>query len=403
MFRKWHYGIMLALLLATFAWPVMAAQGGSGVHFGPLLIDKGERESGDLVNFGPVEIREDAEFDGDLVVFGAVELEEGARITGDLTAFGAADVAGTVEGNLFAAGAAELQESALIEGDVSAVGGVSQAEGAVVEGSVETVEEGDFEWDIPAPMPVPFIFEGPHRMARPGLAFLGEIFRGLLAVVVLGIFALLIASVWPQNMERVGRTMVEEPLPSFGVGVLALLAALIAALILIITVCLSPLALAVAGLAVALGWVALGSVLGEQILRSLFNRTHVTPVAAAVVGTVTITLLAVLINALSDCLYVLLVFPFFVLGAGAVTLTRFGTMPYATRGGTHRPTVAPIPPGTTPPRTPADLDVRPTPPPPPVSPPPPTPEEEIILEELEDEPEAAEEDSPLPNEDVDET
>ncbi|MFP4344353.1 MAG: polymer-forming cytoskeletal protein, partial [Anaerolineales bacterium] len=332
MFRKWQYGILLAILLAGLAWPVLAAQGGAGVHFGLLRINKGERRSGDLVNFGPVEMREDAEFDGDLVVFGSIEIDEGSRITGDLTAFGAADVAGTVEGNLFSAGAIRLRESAIIEGDVSAVGGISQAEGAVIEGNVETVEEGDFEWDVPGP----FIFEGPHRMMRPGLAFLGDLLRGLVAVVVFGFFALLIASVWPQNLERVGRTMVEEPLPSFGVGVLALLAALIAALILIITVCLSPLALAVAGLAVALGWVALGAVLGEYILRGIFNRTHVTTVAAAVVGTVTITLLAVLTNALWDCLYIILVFPFFILGAGAVTLTRFGTMPYATRGGPPR-------------------------------------------------------------------
>ena len=77
-----------------------------------------------------------------------------------------------------------------------------------------------------------------------------------------------------------------------------------------------------------MGWVALGAVLGERVLHGLFKTTENTPVLATLLGTASLTLLAVLVNLISDCLYAVLIFPIFALAAGAVFLTRGGTRRY---------------------------------------------------------------------------
>ncbi|MGC9356558.1 MAG: bactofilin family protein [Anaerolineae bacterium] len=388
MTQRWNLAVLIALLMALFAWPVLAQSGG-GIHFGPYTLGADERTSGDLVVFGPVRLEEDSVFEGDLSAFGAVDMKDDAVITGDLVAFGAAEVAGTVEGDLFCAGMVSLLETAVIEGDVSSMGGISREEGATIRGDVVPVDE-DFEWDMPGFGPMPGVSP---RFVRPGwMGFLWDLVRGVVTIFVIGIFALLIASIWPQQMERVGQTLVESPLPSFGVGVLALLAAAALIAILLATICLSPLALlgaVVVGLGVVFGWVALGAVLGERMLRGIFHSQNVTPVGSTLLGTALVTLLAVLVNAVSDCLYPILIFQLFALAAGAVTLTRFGTMPYAATGGAGTGTVRPpagsphTPPSAErPPRIPAELEERRVPEegtsePSPVVPSPVTEEEEL--------------------------
>ncbi len=374
MFKRLQYALILALLLAAFAGPTMAAQSGGGVHFGAYKLAEGERFNGDLVVFGPVELEADSEFRGDLVAFGDIVIAPGAEVTGELAAFGAADVAGIVGGDFFGAGAVELRESAVIRGNMTTFGDVVMEEGATVEGEVLS-GGGDgvgftFDWEVPnvpRPLPVPQPSSGIARLLRPSVRFLRNLFQGLGVVIILGLFALLMASVWPKELSRVGRAMVEVPLPAFGVGALSLLIAFVVIVILVVTICfslLAPLVGVVVGIGVAMGWVALGSIVGERLLRGLFKQPQVTPVMAALVGTTVITLLAALVNVISGCLYVILVFPLFALAAGAVMLTRFGTMPYATQGGSfHRPPpsepVPPTPPYRPPPAPPSPFYIPP--------------------------------------------
>ncbi|HDQ34818.1 MAG TPA: hypothetical protein ENN14_00705 [Chloroflexi bacterium] len=346
--KTWLQATLLAILFVTWATPALAMQGGGGVHFGPYTLASGNYLSGDLVVFGPVTIEANATLAGDLVGFGPVTIEEEALIEGDVAVFGFGDVAGVIEGSLVAAGALRLRETARITGDVSAAGEINAAEGAIIEGSLTPFDSSSsFSWDFPFAGPI--VIEPSDGWNR-GPTLLWKMGRAFLMITVMSIFALIISAIWPQQLERVGRTLVDAPALSFGMGLLSLLIAAIVIGILFITICLSPIGFIGAilvGLAIALGWVALGYILGEPILKGLLKQSHPTPVLSALVGTLVITTMAQLVSIISGCLNTVLVFPFFALVAGAVMLTRFGTVPYATRG-----VGAPVAPPPVPPREP---------------------------------------------------
>ncbi len=317
--------LLLAFLLSAGASPVLAGQGGGGVHFGPYSLSDGDTITGDLVVFGPVNLGENSRFDGDLVAFGTVNQEEGALLIGDLVCAGAVMIAGTVEGDVFAAGTISLGEGAIVEGDVSAIGEINQDEGALIEGQIEPMDPGEFEI---------FFDETPMFEARR-FGLLVRLGRGLLTVVILAIFALIIGSIWPTQMRRIGDTLVNEPVTAFGVGALALFLGFVLTLVLFVTICLIPFGLLVAaivGVGVVLGWVSLGYILGERLLQDLFHVEAGTPATASLLGTTLLTLLLVTVRLVSGCAHTLLILPLFSLVGGAVTLTRFGTMPYATQG-----------------------------------------------------------------------
>ncbi|MBN1262080.1 MAG: polymer-forming cytoskeletal protein [Anaerolineae bacterium] len=352
MLKRGSYALLLAVLLAILALPVLAAQGGTGgVHFGPYTLAAEDSVTGDLVVFGPVTLNRYSELDGDLAAFGEVTIKEGATITGDLVVFGASDIDGNVEGNVFAAGAIHLRDDAYVEGDVAAVGQVARDEGAVVKGTIEPMENMEsLEWEFPFVGPVvvnPGARDFPV-VIEPGRPMWMNVFwkmvQGFTTIIVMSLFAALIAGIWPQHVNRVEQTIVDAPAPSFGVGLLALVIAGIVIAVLAITICLSPFALIgaiIAGLGLALGWVALGSLLGARLLQSLFKTNTFTPAGAAVFGTALLTTLAVLINLTADCLFTILIIPLFAVVGGAVVLTRFGTMPYLATGASTRRSVAP--------------------------------------------------------------
>lgn len=350
MLRRGFHASMLALMVLAVALPVLAAQGGiGGVHFGPYTLAAGDSVTGDLVVFGPVTLGRESTLTGDLAAFGELMMREGATVRGDVAVFGAADIAGTVAGEIFSAGELQLRATARVEGNVSSAGTVTRDPAAVIEGEIQRVEGiRGFNWRFPFGE---ITVDGDNGPSTPSvevrqplwLRVLWKMVRGLLTIIVLGLFALFFASLWPRHIERVAETIVNVPLPSFGVGLLTFIGAGLVLLILAITICLSPLALiggVIVGLGAVLGWIALGSVLGERVLRGFFKAEQVTPVAAAVLGTVLLTTLAVLVNVVWSCLYAILIWPLIALAAGAVVLTRFGTMPYAATGNV-RPPVAP--------------------------------------------------------------
>jgi len=372
MLKRVIFASMVALLLLTAASPVWAAQGGiGGVHFGPYTLAPGDSVTGDLVVFGPVTLGQGSNLTGDLTTFGALEIREEATVRGDVAVFGAADIAGTVEGDVFSAGELRLDSTAHIQGDVSSTGAVTQDEGAVVEGEIQKAERiQGFNWNFPFG---PSTFdngdgpEPPVSGTQPSqplwLQVLWKLVRGVLTIVVLGLFALFFVSLWPQHVGRVAETIVNVPLPAFGVGLLVFIGAALVLLILVISICLSPLAVIgalIVGVGAALGWVALGSVLGERVLHGIFKVEQASPVATAVLGTVLLTVLAVLVHLTWDWLPAILIWPLIALAVGAVTLTQFGTRPYAATGT--------VPPPAAPPAIPSRRPVAP-----PVSPAPATP------------------------------
>jgi cytoskeletal protein CcmA (bactofilin family) len=353
--KKLWLSILVVLVFAALAAPALAApatQGSGGIHFGPYTLERGNRISEDLVVFGgPVMLRSDSVFSGDLTVFGPITMEEGALLDGQLVAMGAADVSGQIEGDVFTAGALTLGATAHIRGDVATAGAISRATGAVIEGDVVPVDEGGWRglWRFPT---FEFGDEGPRvglSSTPRWVSFFLRVIRGFAGVVVLGLLALVVASLWPSHVERVGRAVEEAALTSFGIGLLTLIGTVLGAALLAITICLSPFAvigLVVVGLGILLGWVALGAVVGRRILTGLLNQPAPNSAVAAVVGTVLLSsLLAV--SRIFGVLHTFLVFLLVPPAAGAVLLTRFGTMPYATRGvsgttgGAARPPQAP--------------------------------------------------------------
>jgi len=294
MLKRVIFASMAALLLLTAASPVWAAQGGTGgVHFGPYTLAPGDSVTGDLVVFGPVTLGQGASLTGDLNTFGALELREEATVRGDVAVFGAADIAGTVEGDVFSAGELHLDSTAHIQGNVSSAGAVTQDEGAIVEGEIQKAERVQgFNWNFPFGPSTFDNGDGPEppiggtQPSQPlWLQALWKVVRSVLTIVVLGLFALFFVSLWPQHVGRVAETIMNVPLPAFGVGLLVFIGAALVLVILVITICLSPLAVVgalIVGVGAALGWVALGSVLGERVLHGIFKVEQASPVAMAV-------------------------------------------------------------------------------------------------------------------------
>ncbi len=344
MYKKIWIACLAVVLCALFTVPVLAvstdAQGGGGVRFGAFTLETGNTTSGDMVVFGgPVTLEEESYFDGDLTVFGVFVMKSGVTLDGQLVVLGDARVSGLVDGNVFVAGPVFLGETAYIDGDLSVVGDVSQDEGAIVVGEIIPIDKDSWDLPINIGIPDPVVVPITPAVETVRVPFwikaITTIARAVATVVILTLLSLVAASLWPQHIERVGRTIEEAALISFGTGLLTLILVSLAAILLIITICLSPFAiigLIVLSLCALLGWIALGLVLGRKILSGLFNQTQPQTVLAAVVGTGLLTLLLVM-SQVSGFLHTLLIFLLVPPAVGAVILSRFGTMPYATRGG----------------------------------------------------------------------
>ncbi len=323
--------VMVALLFLVWAPSALAAgTEGGGVHFGPYTLAAGESVSGDLLVIGPVVIESDATFDGDLSVFGPFTMEEGALLDGDLSVFGDATIAGTVTGDCAIAGPVVLRSTAVIEGDLAVAGkSLVQEDGATVYGDIEE-ESGD---GVSVDVPYAGTFEVDAHEGRGGFALrlLWTLMKSGLLLVVALLFTVMIVTLWPKEVETIGETIAAAPPITFAIGLAVLIAAALVILLLTLTVCLIPLAFVVAvavGVGVAVGWVALGALIGRKLLDLVQLKKRPSPVVEALIGTFFITSMAVLINIVSDCLVVILVWPLAALGTGAVLLTRFGTTPY---------------------------------------------------------------------------
>ena len=147
--------------------------------------------------------------------------------------------------------------------------------------------------------------------------------------MLLALLGMFIVAVWPGQTNEVGRTIVSAPVPSTGLGCLIYPLAASLAFFLLITICLMPFVPVVVLLVIAavlFGWIALGSLFGRWLVRTLGWHTA-SPVAATGVGVFALSILGAIIGAV-PCLGSLLVLFVSSAGLGAVVLSRFGTTPY---------------------------------------------------------------------------
>ncbi len=288
--------------------------------------------------------------DEDLTILaGTVVLEKGSAVNGDVVLTGGTlEVAGTVDGDITATGGTlSLKKSAQVTGDIQLTGvAYNQADGAVVEGSVERMDG-----TLPAIPGVPKAsVSGPFSLIWDGIWFLARVF-------VMSALAILVTMFFPRHVQRTAQAIVAQPLTTGGLGLLTAVVAPFVVVLLSITLILIPVALLgllALGLVSLFGWIALGQETGSRLAKA-FNQEWAPPLSAGL-GTLLLTFVLFSINFIPCVGWV---FPFAagMLGLGAAILTAVGTRDYPDTTPVYRP-----------PAEPAVVDATFTPEPPPDNP-----------------------------------
>ena len=148
-----------------------------------------------------------------------------------------------------------------------------------------------------------------------------DIAKAIGRAVTLAVLGLLVVLFWPKQTQRVGDTVVAQPLPSVGVGLLSMVVAFCVGLVLLIAACSGLLVWLAAAMAFILGWTAVGLTVGHRVFDAL--RIRSTQPLEAMAGVAIISLVWAV-----PCLGALFAFIVGSAGMGAVVLTRAGTRAY---------------------------------------------------------------------------
>jgi hypothetical protein len=280
-----------ALLLLLFAAPVFA---------------QGDDSAGpnDRVVFGGNETIDPGETVRDVFVFGGNVTVNGS-VDRDVTVFGGnADINAPVGRDVLVFGGnAKLTSNASVGRDLVAWGGnVDKAPG---------VHIGRNE----------FAGGGAGMLASPAALLGAYLVARVVASLALFVVAFLCLLVFPRHVEGAASLLQQRPGTTFGLGCLALPAALIAALVCAITVVLLPVTLIIAVVLLAawlFGYAAVFLVLGRFLLGSLNRRAEAIP--ALLLGALIVTALSI-VPAVGS----LIGFIAGVLALGAALGSRFGT------------------------------------------------------------------------------
>jgi len=281
---------------------------------------------------------------GDLVVFGgSATIEEGAKVDGNTLLFGGNLVInGEVTGDVaLAGGSVSLGAHAHLHGNLSTVGAsLDRADGSQVDGQifntatswVNNASAGNHPTPpivTPAPPVVPNIHINFNPFGSIGNAFGQAVGFGLLAMLLMLFLA--------PHAQRVAQATASQPFIAWGLGLLTIIAAVVALValavfsILIITLIITvPLmivisvALPMAGL---FGWIAIGLEIGERFTKAIHQEWH--PALAAGLGTFALTLISAALTGIPvlNCIGWVLPFLLGLAALGAVVMTRFGTRP----------------------------------------------------------------------------
>jgi hypothetical protein len=315
--KKLSFALLVAVLLALLATPAFA-----------------DDPDGDVVIWGDNYTLESGEkIHGDLLVYGGnVRLEAGSEVDGDVTLFGGnLDVYGDVDGDVTVwGGNANIKSGATVRGSLTSIGGNTDIdEGADVRGQ----EFEGFPWTAPEPpeLPKPPV---PPRISRSWpyrefesrwLKRFSDVFRGIFGMIIMVVLGILVVVFIPHHTDTVAETIVKAPLHSFLTGMGAWIAVPLVAVVLAVTVCLSPvsaLLVLVAGVALLFGWIAAGLLLGVKVLRALTNEEP-NPVVAVAAGILLLSLISFI-----PCLGFLVSVAVLTWGLGAVAYSFFGTRAY---------------------------------------------------------------------------
>ncbi|MBF8256035.1 MAG: putative membrane protein [Anaerolineales bacterium] len=315
--KAFKIAVPLILLLALAVPGTAYASGladGRVVIGGTYSLESGQVLSGDLVIIG-----------------GAGTLESGSRVDGDVALIGGLlNAAGEVDGDVFAlGGVVTLGPEAVIHGDLITMGAaVSRAEGAQVEGQVteESMQNG-FDLSFPG-IVLPQVFTGVNAPAvHWGLSLFNPLFSfgwAILKALLMAGVAILVVMFWPERTARVARTIIAQPVAAGGLGLLTAFFGVTLIVVLAITICLSPVSLIgalVFGAAMIFGWASIGLEVGRRLALAFKREWH--PATQAGLGTLLLSLVGFAVG-LVPCLGFIFLALLWMVGLGAVLLTRFG-------------------------------------------------------------------------------
>jgi hypothetical protein len=254
----------------------------------------------------------DENMPGDLIILGgSVTLPADAALQGSLYLLkGDATLAGKVSGDVAQLGGRlVLQAGARIEGGLQAAGGeLLRSPQSEIFGSVDSGTGVLFSEGLSRPSPPP----------------LARLRKSLLDSLLLGLAAVALARFFPAPLLRVAESASHHPAISAAMGFLVAVVGMSLLVTMAYTILLIPVALLgllVLGAALAIGWIAWGTLLGHWVFR--FFKVSLETGWAAFAGTVLFSLAQAglsLIPAIGPLLSLLIALT----GFGAVFLTRFG-------------------------------------------------------------------------------
>jgi hypothetical protein len=308
------------------------------------IIKEGDVVDRDVTVYGDnLVVEEGAIINGNVFVYGGNAVLAGT-INGDVSVFGGnSTLSGDVTGAIVVFGGnLAIKETAALTGDCVSLGGnVSGASSiGVTCSSIPGPEIISTIFSMPRKPEVP---SGPIHFSRrsPVSTFFSGLAQAVGRSLMLGILALVIAAILPDQITRMANAIRQNPATVGTVGVLTAvavpsLAALLALISAILTlVCIGLLGfplvfilLAGLGAAALVGWISVGSLVGERLAEPLRLNNRTLPVTTAV-GTIALTLVA----------GILMIGPFafggwlvngiiFSVGLGAAALTQFGAKAY---------------------------------------------------------------------------
>jgi hypothetical protein len=286
---------------------------------------------GDLaVMGGTVDIR--GMVDGEVAVLGG-NLDLTGLIDGDATVFGGnIKNRGKIDGELHViGGTVYLDSGSVVSGDISMVGGtVERHDNAEVQGKVESVEFDALEKVLPR---ISRVFRFP-RMLPGARAFPRAVFLGML--VVLYIFNILIALIFPKAVDRV-RTKIEKSIwASLGLGIamqllfVPLIVLLAVSIIGIPLIILLPLAVF---LAMLFGISALALTVGDRVCKG-FNwnvESHLGRLSLGWLAIMLIPIVAILVGPPVSAIGYVIVYVAMTIGLGGVIYTLIKRTPKETK------------------------------------------------------------------------
>ncbi len=333
---KWMVLALVFLLTAAVVITVRA----QGPTYGDKVIMGGTftLEAGEVVR-------------GDVVVFGGVaNLQADSLVTGDVAVIGGtANIDGHVQGDISVVGGVlRLGPHALIEGDAIEVGGqFERDEQAVIRGDVIHSFEfgkrdiGGIELPFPENIPLPQPEISPEQAnpmrsaARIFLYLLTQAITALGWAILMAAFGVLLVILTPKHGQRIRQTAMHSPLASFLVGALTTVLSIPVFSVLLITICLAPLAFLLSMLLLLtalLGWLAIGWEIGERLAGAL-HLEKLSPLIEIVVGVILLTLLwrlPLAVPVLGTLVGWSVGFVVGSWGLGAAILSRLGTTVYPT-------------------------------------------------------------------------